>query len=100
MTMAELHTLYEQYFPSAPPHQHEQGRAGVTARVVTNVCYDNLQSVPPLRIDAPSLSYLRGRYRTCPACGKELIRPRGTRKKYCNDACKQRAYRQRKKAGK
>ena len=86
MTMNELHTLYEQYFPSAPPH-HEQGRAGVTVRA----------GVTP---GAPVVThYWWEREHLCSCgCGRKFWG--GGLKKYLNDAHKQRAYRQRKKAGK
>lgn len=98
MTMHELDALLQQHFPSAPPHA-QQGRAGVTFHVERNDRYDNLQSESMLRTAAPPEAFF-WRYehiRVCPVCCKEFDR-NGSRRKHCSDACKQKAYRQRKRA--
>lgn len=70
MTMSELEHLVEQYCPSAPPHPAQQGRAGVTS---WKTCHERL----------------------CVCCHHSFVWVRPDNK-YCSNACRQRAYRERK----
>lgn len=89
MTIAQLEQLLQQYFPSTPALPCCGGRAGVTSHVERNERYDNLEAVS-------SAWWYYDRNRKCLTCGKQFDR-HGSRQKYCSDACKQKAYRQRKR---
>lgn len=84
MTMSELHALYERYFPSTPP------------------LFAVGQGVTALRIDDDHGSTVTRpawvRTRICPQCGKVIEWVGFSRRRFCSDACKQKAYRERKKA--
>lgn len=77
MTMSELHSLYERYFPAAPPQLQAMGQGSVTARTVTS--------------QAPGVWHQQ-------PCGCGCGRLVTGRRLYINDAHKQKAYRQRKRA--
>lgn len=84
MTMAELHSLYEQYFPAAPPQLRAVGQGSVTSPGnVTPLHFYGQKTVTAFK---------------CPICGNPIWG--NLSKVYCSPACKQAAYRQRKKAGK
>jgi len=89
MTIAQLEALLQEHFPQAAAPATEQGRAGVTSHVERNRRYDNLETVS-------SALWYYDRNRKCLVCGKQFDR-HGSRQKYCSDACKQKAYRQRKR---
>lgn len=91
VTIAQLEALAERYFPSKQPEkqgeQAQQGRASVMNSLDESDRNARRRSVE-WRDDHP----------LCRVCGKEFDR-RGTRQRYCSEACRQRAYRMRKKAG-
>lgn len=90
MTMAELDQLVAVHMPQIAPPAAGRGRASVTMLRA----HDRYETSSALRIDVPALFYF---IRLCPICCKEFNRVGGTRRKYCSDGCKQKAYRERKK---
>jgi len=110
VTIADLEQLLREYIPDSGVCVQERGRAGVTMLIDDphrNGRYDNLESMPALRSTAPpalrsaappAQAFWRDYYHkaSCLVCKKEFDR-NGSRRKYCSDACQQKAYRERKK---
>ncbi len=81
MTIAELEALVLRYCPPPPPPPIGQGRESVTEE---------------WRSSSFRNAFKYNRRRQCPVCGKEFRRY--AQQVYCSAACKQKAYRQRRKA--
>lgn len=97
MTIAELEALAALYFPSkvtpAGRNTAEKGRASVTLHLVEGntlrLCRSDEEVTMPWFIKEKAI---------CPTCRKEFPLAYGVKKIYCSNACRQRAYRHRKKA--
>lgn len=94
MTIAELDALAARYFPSemtpAKRNAPEEGRASVTLL--------RSQERNTSSIEEVFMPWYRSEKAVCPICKKEFPLAYGVRQTYCSNACKQKAYRQRKKA--
>lgn len=84
MTISDLEQLLREYIPDPCAGVNGQGRASVTARAN----HDD-------RYSSPEIRHYRAGWNYCLVCGKEFSRKNNP--KYCSDACKQKAYRERKK---
>lgn len=101
LTMAGLEALLREYCPPPAIAPIEQGRAGVTLHRVEN---NTLRSARPNHLQK-NVTENHGWFTytpkvKCRQCGKEFEPTYGVHHVYCSNACKQKAYRQRKKAGK
>lgn len=98
MTMADLEALAQLYFPSAPPQLAEQGRAGVTFhRVESNTLRSSGDSLVEQEVTQNMMFWRRPDTAICPVCKIKFEVSYGVKHVYCSKACKQKAYRQRKK---
>lgn len=111
MTMHELEQLLQQHYPSAPPQFAKQGRAGVTSHLArsntlllsgdTRMVINRDMNYDPDRAYDPRMKWDNrvGYYKPgiCIICGGTFDVPYGTHRFYDTKACKQKAYRQRKK---
>lgn len=97
MTMADLEQLLREYVPDSGVCVQERGRASVTLNLVgSNVLRHELAGKwsNEMRWDYRVGSYERG---VCIVCQKKFEPTYGVSHFYCSKACKQKAYRQRKK---
>lgn len=96
MTIEELESLVLKYCPPPPPPPG-QGRASVTLRRAESntLCSGAAENNTSLRM---SMWGWKPKKTICPVCGRAFEMSYGVHHVYCSNACKQKAYRQRRKA--